>query len=177
MRSRLPQLYAAVGATILLAGCIPDTFNVDVQVTAPEQEQGQPGDQAALTAPEGPACMKPLTVDVGSTDAHIKTKQRFRVVGPSAVGDYELRPLPSASAPPHSVLPGDYPLLVLSSSGMDFVTELSVQGDTHGTVTPHIYDVAMEFGTNGCPSKLSFEGQAHTTPGSDDDHAGHAVLN
>jgi hypothetical protein len=148
-------------------------MKLDVQVSAPEQEQGQP---EGLAAAAPPTCMKPLTVDVGSTDHHMKTKQKFRVVGPvSPTGDYELRPLPNASAPKHSVLADNYLLVKVSS--VDYVTELSVQDDAHGMVTPHIYDVVMESGGNGCPSKLTFTGQPHIAPGGDDDHAGHAVLN
>jgi hypothetical protein len=173
MKSQLPQLYAAIPAAVLLAACVPDTMKVDVQVSSPEQ---QPEVQASAAPPEPPTCMKPLTVAVGSTDAHMKTKQKFRIVGPvSVAGDYELRPLPNASAPPHSVLTDDYRLVKVSS--VDYVIEWSVQDSTHGMVTPHIYDVVMESGGNGCPSKLTFTGQPHIVPGGDDDHAGHAVLN
>jgi hypothetical protein len=176
MKGQLPKLCAAVGATVLLVGCVPDTVNV--QVSTPPQEEGPPEATAVSVPPGPPGCMKPLTVAANSTDAHLKSKQKFRVVGPSAVGDYEFRPLPSTMAPPHSVLAGDYLLLVLSSSGLDYVTEVQVMGDTHGMVTPHIYDVVMKLGPNGCPSELTFKGQPHVTPVTgDNDHAGHAVLN
>ena len=172
MSNRQQQLYATLGAAFLLAGCVPDSFKVDVNLTAPDGAD-------AIPTPTEIACQATMTVRT-STDKHLLKGHRVRISGPTIDGDYRIRPMGSddPQVPPHQFAMKDHDALKSTGTGKDFESLIELKGGGHGNLKLHFYKITADLNASGCPSKLKFEARPHndSSDGGDDDHGGDADL-
>ena len=163
MNSRQQQLYAALGAACLLAGCAPEA-----------EDRGGTGTTALATAGTTPAkhCVVWLTV-INSDDEHLPDTQRVRFTGPTIDGDYRIRPMTIPPLPKHWLIKDYDATLSGDETGNVFTAEVEVQDDKHAEVSVHDYEITIEF-ADGCPDKALFHTERHADGNTD--HGGDAEM-
>ena len=155
MSTRQQQLYLALGAACLLAGCGP----------APTNTAGGSGAAAQPVAPAVAPRQCPtkwLTV-MSSDDPHLEPTQRVRFIGPNQDGDYRIRLMLAPATKTRHWLDKDFTALDEDGTGTFFHAGVEVHDNFHAVVEPHVYEIRMEL-QNGCLLKARLHTDPHPEP-------------